>query len=126
MGELIIHIDQETGAVLKVRQKLDDKQKKVLEKSPKEFIRLQKETGLITEEQEQEIQNRIEEQIESGVVTLPPLGNLYHGDPKVVRKLLEHRDTFQRIVNLPVELWQKKGNTICTIIVGGVPRKCHR
>jgi hypothetical protein len=125
MGELIIHIDQATGSVLKVQQKLDDKQKEMLANSPDEFVEQQKETNLITEEQEQEIQSCIQEQIEGGVVTLPPLGNIDHGDDEEVGKLLKHRDRFEKIENFPLELWKLRGRTICSINVGGIIRKCY-
>lgn len=106
MGELIVHIDQKSGAVLKVQQKLDREQRETLHGKKCEFS---------------------QEQIERGVVDLPALGNLYHGSSEEVLELLKHRDTFQRFVQLPVELWEKDGNTVCTIVIGGVPYRCvHR
>ena len=104
MGELIIHIDQESGAVLKVEQKLDDAQKEALLNDQKTFSR---------------------EQIDQGIVPLRPIGNLYHGSPSKRLRLKEHRDGFQRIMTLPVELWEKKGNTICSINCGGVIYRCY-
>ena len=103
MGELIIHIDQKSGAVLRVEQKLDDAQKEALLSDQKTFSR---------------------EQIDHGIVTLRPRGNLYHGSPSKILRLKEHRDGFQRIVALPVELWEKEGNTICSINCGGVIYRC--
>ena len=125
MGELIIHIDQATGEVLKVQQKLDDKQKEMLAKSPEEFVKRQKETDLVTEEQEQEIQSCIQEQIKNGVVTLPPLGNIDQGDDEEVGKLLKHKDRFEEFVNFPVELWKLRSRTICSIKIHGVIHRCY-
>lgn len=103
MGELIIHIDQESGAVLKVLQKLDEAQKKTLSSDPKGYPA---------------------DEITSGIIELQPAGSLYHQPPSKILDLKEHRDKFQRIVPFPVELWEIKGNTICTINLGGVIYQC--
>lgn len=141
MGELIIHIDQETGTVLRVEQKLDAKDKRIFsEKSRNEvsfnMLRLAEQVHYQRVEKLQKRVQRlrdIEKEISQWcctkdpeyIVTLEPLGNLFHDDPEVVKAILEHRDTFQRFVSLPVELWEKRGNTVCTVDCAGVPYECY-
>lgn len=104
MGELIIHIDQTSGKVLKVQQKLDSNQQESLLKDQ---------------------QGCTKEEIEKGIVTLSPMGNIYWDNSEEIIEIKKHRDTFDRIVSLPVELWEKKDNTVCTIVIGGVAHKCY-
>lgn len=134
MGELIIHIDQESGAVVKVEQKLDAKVKKaLLEKQDKDIP-----LGLanIIDATKQHIVAKCQtaERIisewlcskeEECVVTLDPIGNLYLDDPKTVNALLMHRDTFHRFIPLPVELWEIRNNTVCSMICGGALYVCY-
>jgi len=141
MGELIIHIDQETGAILRVEQKLDAKHKKVFSEKPEKevsfnMLRLTDQMGYQRVEKlrerveklrelEQEISKWCRTDEPERIVTLEPIGNLFHDDPKVVRALLEHRDTFQRFVPLPVELWERRQNTVCSINCAGVIFECY-
>ncbi len=84
MTELLIRIDQKTGAVLGVQQAEEGK-----------------------------------------VIDLEPAGDLYADNREKALELREWRDTFDRFIPLPLELWEKKGNTICTIIIGGRVYKCQ-
>jgi hypothetical protein len=141
MGELIIHIDQETGAILRVEQKLDKKHRKVfLEKSEDEvsfnMLKLATKPGYERVEKlrrraeklrvlEQEISEWCRTDEPERIVTLEPIGNLFHDDPKVVRALLEHRDTFKRFVPMLIELWEKPGKSVCSMSCSGVIFECY-
>ena len=140
MGELIIRIDQATGAVLQVEQKLNSNDKEVLSKKigkeplfnmlrmadQKDYQRVERLSEKL--EKLREIEKVILHWCRSDerelVIPLVVLGNLYHSDPKVVRKLLEHRDTFKRFIPLPIELWERPGNTVCTMNCAGVIIEC--
>ena len=142
MGELIIRIDQETGAVLKVAQKLDSNVRKILKDKlsiepeyldklisiniRKELERSDPDAARQLEATMSKIKEWLDqgEQCDSITVTLPPLGNLYNSKPFLVKELLEIRDRFERFVPLPLELWQKKGNTVCKMECGGVTHVC--
>ena len=83
MGEIIVRIDQKSGAVIKVEQKMDNDR----------------------------------------VITLDPSPNLFLGTPKEVAEIKAHRDSFDRIVQVPLELWEIKGRSICTIVIGGLSKE---
>lgn len=133
MGELIIHIDQASGAVLKVAQKFDHKDKKVfLEKQKKDVSfgiasmidELKQQTVADLQAVEGKIKEWLHSHEEDCIVTLPPIGNLYRDDTKIVNAILKHRDTFHRFIPLPVELWEKKGQSVCSMVCGGVLTVC--
>lgn len=134
MGELIIHIDQESGAVTKVEQKLDANDKDVLSEKQKMDVSFSMATAIGESERQtmaglQAAERKISEWLcsyeENCIVTLPPVGNLYQSSPKIVNVILKHRDTFHRHIPLPVELWEKKGRSVCSIIIGGVLHVCY-
>jgi hypothetical protein len=142
MGELIIHIDQESGAVIKAAQILDSTVKEILEtkiaSNPtylddliptiiiEELERSDPDAAAQWEADKLKINEwlSIDGECISLTVTLPPLGNLFRSAPSLVEELLKIRDEFQRFIPLPVELWEKPGNTVCTINVGGVIHRC--
>jgi hypothetical protein len=138
MGELIIHIDQHSGAVLKVEQTLTKEDKEallkkeenkeetfILSKIKKTLEDLYPERAKKNKEVDQKFVTWLESTDESFTVELPPLGDPYNDDPELVKWLKAHKYTFDRIVTLPVELWERKGNTICTVNIGGVARRCR-
>ncbi len=86
MTELLIRIDQETGAILGVQQKEGEK-----------------------------------------VIDLESAGDLFSDKREKALELREWRDTFNRHISVPLELWEIKGNTICSVRIGGRVYKCrHR
>jgi hypothetical protein len=141
MGEVFIHIDQETGAILRVEQKLDAKHRKVFSEKTKgevsfNMLRLADQMGYERVEKlrgraeklrvlEQEISEWCRTDEPERIVTLEPIGNLFHDDPKVVSALLEHRDTFQRFIPMLIELWEKPEESVCSINCSGVIFECY-
>lgn len=83
MGEIIIRIDQETGAVNGVETRGVDKKGKDLK--------------------------------------LTYVGDI--SDPKeatIVRDVYDDvNDNFGRFIRLPVELWEKRGSSVCTVKING-------
>lgn len=79
MGEFVIHIDQDSGAIT------------VKDEAGKD---------------------------------IPAVGNLFSEDPKKTYGYRKAQDEFEemperRLIKIPLELWEKKGNTICKIKIGG-------
>ncbi len=138
MGELIIHIDQESGAVVHVYQKLfyDDKialRNKTEDEEEKQLLKdilaeLRESNPTAADENErvdEEIQQWLELKDDTITVELPIIGDLYNSSRRLVRLLKKFRDKFDRIVSVPVEIWEKSGNTVCSAKIGGSLRRCR-
>ena len=134
MGELIIHIDQESGAVVKVEQKLYSKEKKALQEKQDKAMPVSLANIIDVVKQHivaefQATERKISEWLcskeEECTMTLHPMGNLYLDDPQTVNAILKHRDTFDRFIPLPVELWEVRNNTVCSMICGGALYVCN-
>jgi|GEM_PF-6083070 len=53
------------------------------------------------------------------VIPIEPEGNIYTDNEDKILHIKELRDEHHRHFSVPLELWEKKGNTICCIMVGG-------
>jgi hypothetical protein len=141
MGELIIHIDQDSGAVTKVVQTFKDKEaimqnfdcgqyeeeNEILLKISNVLKELDPERYKRNKLVYEEIKEWLKSNDELLSLKLPPLGDIYNDHPAIVRLLKAWRDRFDRIIPVPVELWEIADNTVCTVRVGGTIRRCiHR